>query len=151
MSFNKMRLIPDIMYERLHQSQKPRQVDFGDQTNGEILDMTTDISPILKDHSKPIEERIRIFYQHILRKLTTKQLQHLRHKKNDNFIEAGNEPGKTMDKIEPNEKKDEDESGDLESPLLSNASRNAAIAQRNEQILGHSTKTVRYIPEMKLD
>lgn len=70
-SFKKMRLIPDILYEKMNQSSSPRSLDFGDETNAQLLDMTKDISPLLRDNSKPIEQRIRLFYQHLLRKMAS--------------------------------------------------------------------------------
>lgn len=69
-SFKRMRLIPEYMYEKLNQTSTPRTVDFGDETNTVIFDLTADISPILRDKSRPLEERIRLFYQHLVRKLS---------------------------------------------------------------------------------
>lgn len=132
MSFNRMRLIPEFTYDKLNQSQRPRQVDFGDDTNGRILDMTTDISPVLKDSSKPIEERIRIFYQHILRKLTLQK----------NEVVP---PARAVESSAPANEKKQKDVVDAETTEMGPAvdlvpkeisSRDVATAQRKEAILG---------------
>lgn len=117
MTYRKLRLIPDHMYERLHQS-NPRSVDFGDDDNALILNLTADIHPVLKDRSKPIEERVRIMHQHMIRKqMNREQLP-----------------------VVDLEKKDADQR-DAEQDMMNNdAVQKAIIAQRNETVLGKEVR-----------
>lgn len=120
-SFKKMRLIPDFMYEKLHQSSMPRSPDFGDETNSRLLDMTKDISPLLKDTAKPIEERVRLFYQHLIRKLSAEEREKNLAPKDD-------------------DKKNEDKQLAAEKDR-NERSKEMAIAQRQHHIIGAKSQT----------
>lgn len=67
-----MRLIPEYLYEKLHQDNQPRAVDFGDKSNILLSTINTDVKNILIDDSRPIEERIRLFNARTLKRLINK-------------------------------------------------------------------------------
>lgn len=118
-AFKKMRLIPDYMYEKMNQSSSPRSVDFGDETNAQLLDMTKDISSLMRDNSKPIEERVRLFYQHLLRKI------------------ANNSRTKISKDDADDKKRQDQEVADDDRNKRSIA---AAVAKRNADIFGVHSK-----------
>lgn len=70
--FKRMRLIPDYMYERLQQEREPRSVQFGDTSNPLHVTLSQDIANVLTDPSRSIEERVRVFNQHLVRQLVNK-------------------------------------------------------------------------------
>lgn len=132
-SFKKMRLIPEFMYEKLHQSEN-KTVDFGDDSNSKIFDLTQDISSVLKDKSLPIEERVRMFYQHLLRKMSSKASEEMIKKKQ-------NEGSKDDHQVDSQDKKKADEKEaetkiDSEDDDRNERSRALVIKQREKEILG---------------
>lgn len=120
MSFRKMRLVPEHLYERLHQDPKPRSVDFGDADNAVIIDMTQEIEPVLKDTARPIEERVRILHQHLLRKIASDK----------------DESEKPVSQKQETDKKADDKETADEDKARSEKIREVAVAQRNHIILG---------------
>lgn len=129
MSFRKMRLIPDHLYEKLHQDQKPRSVDFGDDSNAAIMDMTREIEPVLRDTDKPIEERVRILHQHLVRKIASRTREEEEELKKEETA-----------KQQP-EKKQQDKELVDDDKATSIKMRDMAIAQRNHVVLGKQVIT----------
>lgn len=73
-SFRKMRLIPELMYERLSQDQTPRKVDYGDKSNDTVsISLTRSTAKMLTDKTISLEQRIRLFNQHLIRQLGRKR------------------------------------------------------------------------------
>lgn len=67
-----MRLIPEYLYERLQQDREPRTVEFGDTTNLLQIAIPENVAKVLTDSTKAIEERVRIFNQHLVRQLVNR-------------------------------------------------------------------------------
>ena len=67
-TFHKMHLIPDYMYRRLMANTTPMPVDHGDGTYL-TLTLADSLVNVLADESKPLEERLRIFTQHLVREM----------------------------------------------------------------------------------
>ena len=67
-----MRLIPEYLFERLQQDRQPKDVDFGDTASHLQIQLPENIANILKDETKAIEERVRLFNQYIVRQITNK-------------------------------------------------------------------------------
>lgn len=143
MSFRKLRLIPEHMFQRLNQEPVPRSLDFGDEDNAVVLDLTSDIQPVLKDKSKPIQERVRMVHQHLIRKLTAdsdslKVKEQAKGKTSDKkeSTKATNDEKKEGDKV-PEDKKGKDELIQQQQQQESREanSRRVAIFQRN-QLMG---------------
>lgn len=122
MSFKKMRLIPEYMYEKLNQDNLPRRLDFGDETNKLLFELTEDISPILKDKDKSIEERVRIMYQHLIRKLSADE---------DDLKKKKEEQSEAKDKKKEDKAKANEDRHDR--------SRDVSVAQRNH-VMGVKTQ-----------
>jgi hypothetical protein len=70
-----MRLIPDYMFERLNQV--TNVPDFGDPNSLMSQILTGNVAEILQDKTRSTEERVRIFTQHLLRKLQQREEQSL--------------------------------------------------------------------------
>lgn len=128
MSFRRMRLIPEFMYEKLNQEDKPRSVDFGDVDNARILDMSRDISLVLKEEGKPIEEKVRMLHQHLIRRMLANK-QTTDDSSPPNIQQADK---KERDKEDTMESKDSDKADETSA---FDKGRAAAILQRNDVIL----------------
>lgn len=69
--FRKFKLIPEHLYEKLNQDKTPKQVDYGDRSisNPLVLKLDQQVAKYLLNEQVPIEERVRTFNQHLIRKL----------------------------------------------------------------------------------
>lgn len=67
-----MRLIPDYLFERLNQLQNIP--DLGDPDSIMNLILTGTAANILNDKTRSVEDRVRIFTQHLMRKLNQKEM-----------------------------------------------------------------------------
>src|ERR1700733_3662079 len=71
--FRKLRLIPEFLYERLKQDREPMTVDYGDTRSHLNITVSENLAKLLTDTSRPLEDRVRLFNQKILRQIINKQ------------------------------------------------------------------------------